>query len=195
MVCLGGLTLKKSEHFEEFYKTPKQVSKLSNKQIKDYLGKYGWVNENDETFDFPIPEIIASPIDRIRKGLEFRSGETGDIEYSGIINGMVYRVFSDSEAHSYIGRGAYFNNRKINIDTYFNKVLYEAYKRKIIKICNNTENFMLGDLMNIGLNYAMKRDSIINRESNRWIKELYDWQRASEEHMRNDKRPIGCAVA
>jgi len=158
MVCLGSLILKKSEHFEEFYKTPKPPSRLSAKEIKEYLGKYGWVNEDDSTFDFNMPFVIASPIDKPKKGLEFKSGETGDIEYSGIIDGMQEGDFSDAEAYSYLGRGAYFKNRKINMDTYFNKVLYEGWRRGIIELDRQDGTIFLNDLFCLRFRYSMNRN-------------------------------------
>ena len=184
MVCLDGLILKKSEHFEEFYKTPKPVSKMTNKEIKNYLGSYGEINDND-MYDFDMPWPIASPIDKPGKGLEFKSGEIGDIHYSGIVNGMYGKEFSDVEAHSYLGRGAYFENRKINIDTYFNKVLHQAWRRGIVKLDKGDRTIFLNDLISLRVGRAFTRDSIRNREFKRRMDELLRWQRESEKSMKN----------
>ncbi|MDD5191868.1 MAG: hypothetical protein PHH54_00350 [Candidatus Nanoarchaeia archaeon] len=209
MACLGSLILSKGKKFEESYKTPKAPSKLSNKQIKDYLATYGWVNK-DQNFDFNIPHLIASPIDKPKKGLEFKSGYTGDVKYSGITDNM-YRHFSRKEAEEYVsGDRASFENRQIKIDTYFNEVLYESWKRGIItlerkvgtiymgkkkiKFDKPIETIFLNDLISLRMGASLKRDSVQNRRFIRQMKDLEIFEEASKRAIERDDRPICAAV-
>ena len=211
MAYISTITLKEGKKFEGFYKTPKDVSKLSDKQIKNYLASYGEI-DNNTRHDFNIPEMIASPIRQPKKGLEFKSGYTGDIMYHGVINNM--REFNDEEAFNFVGdwrNGAYFEKREINIDTYFNKVLTEAWTRGIVKLqrkinsislCEKKvkfkepmETIFLNDLYSLRLSRAFTRDSVQNREYKEQIRKLYEWQKASEEHMKHDTTQWNCAIA
>ena len=187
MVQLSEQTLRKSKHFEEFYKTPGVPSKMGDKEIKNYLGSYGCVNDN-QRFDFASP-TIASPIGKPKKGLEFKSWNTGDVTYFGpYISGKL----DDNVIDSHIGRDiARFDNRKVNIDTYYNKVFYEAWKRGIIKLYDEEKEgiLFLSDLMNLGLNAEFKRDSVQNR---RFLREMNRISRA--ENSLHPNTVIGVAM-
>ena len=175
MVYLSEQLIKKGEDFEETYKTPKPVSRLSKKAIKEFLGSYGWVND-DSRYDFNGP-TIASPIDKPKRGLEYKSGYTGDLRFFGMPMG-------DMGEHAAITRGAKFKDRRIHMDTYFNKVFCEAVKRGIITLHYDEDPLIfLSDLVSIQLNAISKRNSVQNREFGRKMRSLHRWMEASKDSM------------
>ena len=174
MVYLCNNILKRNEKIEEFYKTPKAPSRLTNTEIKDYLACYGEINDNSD-FDFKIPLPIMSPINKPKRGLEFRSYNTGSIEFFGP---AIYKKVDSPEQYVRDGK-AHFSGRKIDIDTYFNKVLYQAWKRKIIRLDRNDRTIFLNDLFSLRLTRAFKRDSVQNRNFKRKMDKLFKLQKES----------------
>lgn len=180
MVLITTNIIRKNRHFEETFKTPLQISKMSDTKIKEFLANYGNADDNNR-YDFGTPRVIASPIDRPKKGLEFKSGETGSVEYFGPTD---YKQRSEKEVDALLAdirNNVYFNGREIGMDTYFNKVLTEAVDRNLIKLAESDKTFFLGDLYSLRLSHAFKRDTIQRRSLNQQLKDYQNFARMSKE--------------
>jgi len=141
MVFLSSCVLEKSREYKRTYKPRKPVSRLSKKEIIDYLS------------ETEIPRHIASPLPRTRNGVEFIEGETGDLIYSGMMG----------VGESLMRRNAYRDGEYVRYNTYFNRVLEQAVKRGIIKLYDAGSSgiflgnpFMLSDVLSLQLNRALK---------------------------------------
>lgn len=179
MVLITTNILRENKHFEETFETPHPISKMSDTEIKEFLSNYGNTNDN-ERYDFGIPRVIASPINRPKKGLEFRAGETGSVEYFGPAD---YRQRSEKEVDKIITdieNNVYFNGREITMDTYFNKVLTEAVDRNLIKLGKKDNEFLLGELCSLRFCHSIKRDSMQGRRLNQKLKDYQYFERESK---------------
>jgi hypothetical protein len=166
MVCLGEEVLVKGREINEFYDTPRHVSEMSDSDIIHFLQTYGHVND-DERYDFRLPSLIASPITGVPSGKEYKTGFTGDVIKFGCIgeNRNVGLFSQDREyvVADYISGGALFERREIQMDTYFNKVLTEAWEREIIRLRWDSPFGFLEDIYALRMQYQLTRDSVRNR--------------------------------
>lgn len=178
MVCIQNNIMQRGKPFENFYKTPREVSNMSNSEIKKYLATYGEINYNTN-FDFKIPKIIASPINRPEKGLEFKSGNTGNVEYTGPTNNDTW---NDKQAKEHLSEPytrVHFEGRQILMDTYFNKVLTEAVDRELMQIDRGGHTFFLGDLIELRLSRAFTRDSLQHRAFQDKMQDIKNFEKIS----------------
>ena len=173
MVCIGSAVLKKGKNFNEKFRQPKSPGRLTNSEIRKYLSTYGW-EIDDEYFDYGLPEIFASPIDRLEKGLYQKTGFTGNIVYEGLSPGC-----QKGKAESYIGNGAKFEGRTVKFDTYFNEVLYQAWKKGIIKWDGNE----LFDLSKLRINASINRNSKQNRKVKSELREIIEFENRSRNSL------------
>ena len=134
MVFLSSCVLEKSREYKRTYKPRKSVSRLSKKEIIDYLS------------EAKIPRHIASPLPRTKKGLEFINGKTGELIYSGML-GMGEEFMKE-----YAGR----RDAYVEYNTYFNKVLEQAVKKRIIKLYDGNPLIMLSDVFSLKLERSFK---------------------------------------
>lgn len=154
MVFLTTNTFSRGNEFIEVYDTPGDVSSMSNDEIKDFIGKYGW--RNNERMDYGTPITIASPIDKLPEGKEYREGYTGDVKDFGP---AYYGEMERKRAENLVKSGhASFEDRDVRIDTYFNKVLAEAVDRNIIQLEREGGAFFMCDVVGLRMGYALKRD-------------------------------------
>jgi hypothetical protein len=146
MVSIARETLERSEHYDTESPTPKQPSKLTNGEVRRYLE------------DCRIPRIIASPLPRTGRGIERKMGETGDLIYDG----MTHLSRREKEGK------AYRSGEHVEMDTYFNKVLWQAVRRGMIRLYFGEESqkqgmlhqMMLSDVFNIRFAKAIKDASL-----------------------------------
>jgi hypothetical protein len=174
MAYLCNQVLQKGRAINEFYRMPKSPLEMSNEEIKDYFATYGWVNDN-ELFDFGLPELIASPLNKPKRGREYRKGFSGNVVYFGVVGAREKTLFErDMEytVNDAIKNGARFKGRRIEIDTYFNKVLEEACERGIIKLCFDSSFGPLRELINLRINAGFKRDTVQKRDFKRDLEKL-----------------------
>ena len=184
MACFKDWLVIRGKTIEEVYSSPSIVSRLSNEDVLKFLTEYGELNE-DSRQDFGLPRVIASPIDSLAKGKEFKRLYTGDIKYLGTsdISKTDFGIFSKDEQYKidfYLSHGARLENRHVEIDTYFNKVLGEAVNRQLLNPINDENTYFLGDLSSLRFSRSVSRDNLQNRESMRTIQELSDFFRQSE---------------
>jgi len=156
MVYLSTEVLEKSQHYGGDYPTPKAPSKLSNREIKDYL------------IENKIPRTVASPWPRLERGLEFISGETGNL------------IGDKRDSYVY---NKYRTDEYVEIDTYFNKVLEQACKRGIVQLYLKGgvgEIMLWSDIIGLKIEKAWEDD---------WpeLKRILDSIKASEESAKESK--------
>ena len=165
----------KGEIINEFYKTPKEPNKLSNQEVTAFLETYGELNDN-ELLDYGLPLTIASPINPLKEGLEFKCGYTGDLKHitpTDILK-TDFGLFENDKEYKinyFLNSGAILENRHIKIDTYFNKILNEGFKRKLISFDLSKDQTLLEELLNLRFNHSINRNSIQKRDYKRRLQE------------------------
>jgi len=107
-----------------------------------------------------IPKVIASPLPRLKRGLEFIKGESGRLIGSNPGESILGKmcVIDELEAKMFAGNySARWRDRFVETNTYYNKVLEQAVKRGIIELDNKDEGLdVLGGVMGLKFTDAMK---------------------------------------
>lgn len=165
MVYLTNHIIFNNKKFERKF-IARDVSKLSNEEIKEHLAVYD------------IPEHIASLWPRKKE--EYISGQTGELVYFGAAGNKIAGI-----------KGDYWEGRKIYFDTYYSKVLAEAFERGMIKLYNGKNSYFLSDIYSIKLVHALRKSA---PELERKLRALDNYQIKSDEAMRNDRTQVRAAI-
>ena len=166
MVCLWDQVLRENRTYRLKYCPRKPAEELSKEEIIDYL-------ENVR-----IPVNFASPFPN--QDGEWIIGETGELKYYGV------ELDAKKSVEELVAEGAYRLGAQVNFNTYWNKVVIEADKRRIIKLRYEEKDKetgfrlpFLNDLMSLSFRGSLKRGAPALRKQLEQIREFEEKSRKS----------------